>query len=200
MLVRKIKVLLGAVATLAIATATAAAYDLELSPAGEAEAVSDGRVIFTRSSINIECVLTLELDLAGIVVDADERSVQLGEVIDVQWSECVGGEWRAFLGLEWAVDVVAVLGTLPTEATGLGLEIPNFALQLSVFGGFVNCLWAGPLPLLATLTAGKEPGTYELGVVSMHGNLPLVSGFLCGSTLAISGDFGLEPTQVVTIS
>lgn len=179
-------------------TGVASAYSAAVSPAGEISSPSEGKVSFTSGEITIRCNLTLTGELAETVELTSGSS--MGEVSSVEWANCENGNVRAVLGLPWNLSVSATLGTLPDSGTGLQFSVDGASFQLSVFGGFVNCLYRGnALALLATNDTGTN--TYSTGNITSSANaLAKVSGALCPESGTLSGTFRLSPQQSLTVS
>lgn len=194
------KVLLTMALSLVALFATAAgasAYTATVEPAGEIETVSNGKVDFTASGITIECNLTLAGWLEETVANAERAGSYMGEITEVNWSECVGGSVRAVLGLEWAITTSRINGTLPNGATSLDFVINGAEFQLSVFGGFINCLYSGNAAANMAVS-GSNP--YSSGTITTNSSYTLQSGFLCPNPGSMVGSFEMEPGQTITLS
>jgi len=198
----KLKLLFGAALALmafaAVSTSASAAYTAEISPAGEIEGISNGRVTFG-SGPEIECNLTLYSNLNSSV--SVEVGASLGSVTEVEIEECEGGSGVVVLNLPWSLTIAAILGTAPDNMTGLLFDINNASFNLSVFEGIVNCLYQGTAgALLAAVDTGTN--TYSTGNIEVleEIQLPKHSGsFLCPGEGGLEGEFSVEPSQSITV-
>jgi hypothetical protein len=190
--------LLAALALVALTAAagSATAASFTISPGGAASAVSNGKVTFTAGETTIACNLTLSLELNRTAITKTAGN-SVGSVTRVTWANCEGGEVAAVLNVPWAVTYQSISGTLPEGVTATGLQVTNAQFQLSVFGGFANCLYAGNQP--ASLGLSRISGaTYRSGTLSITPtSLALRSGFGCPSSGTMRGTFTLT-AQTVT--
>lgn len=191
---------LALVAVFAVAS-TAAAYDAAISPAGEISTTSNGGVTFEASGIEIICNLTLAGSLEGSVSSVESDTNQdLGEITSVEWNSCSGGNVRAVLGLEWNVSYDGSQGTLPNEVSAVDFTIDDAEFQLSVFGGFVNCLYTGDADVSMAVSRTRSAGVYTSSTISTTGSVyDKVSGTLCPATGSMTGSFSMSPTQTITV-
>jgi hypothetical protein len=198
---------LALTALAATAVSANAATGVSISPAGEISQTSIGKVTFTAGESRIECNLTLAGRLSSTLVSITSS---IGSVTRVTWANCVGGEVSAVLGLPWSITITKLNGTTPSrvaaEAVTSGqIKIAGTAFKLSVFGGFVECLYGGSTSSVeASMPATKVSGTtrsYNLGNLTIQANsLALTSGgFGCPGSGSMSGTFNpASPTQTTT--
>jgi len=213
---------LALVAFAASAGSASAARSIEISPGGTVTQVSLGLVTFVSGETSITCNLTLRIELVrGLVGPA--LLIRIGQVTDVRWEGCSGGTVERVLGLPWDVALVSQLltegareercetvGVLISAAPynrvcGAKIEILRAQFRLSVFGGFVRCLYAGNVRALMTLTriaSDETQATYRMGLLLILPNsLPLVEGgFGCPATGEMRGTFGAAtPAQTIKL-
>jgi hypothetical protein len=196
---RKLKLLFtAAIALVAFAalSTSAGAATAEIDPAGAIASESNGRLTFG-SSPTIQCNVTLNGTLASSV----ELSVgrRLGEVTEVRIRECAGGSVSAILSPPWEMTISAILGTAPDNLTGLLFAIDGAAFNLSVFGGFVNCLYIGDAgALLNAVDTGRN--TYSTGTIDALEEVQLPrggGGGLCPDEGGFAGEFDVTSQRIV---
>lgn len=197
--------LVVAFAAMAAFASSAFAITATVSPAGSVNAT--GTSTFTGGSTSIRCPLTLGTNLsAGPITLA--RGARMGEVRSVTIGTCEGGSVESVLALPWSLTLNDTLPTLTslttTNATGALLNIVGASFNLSVFGGFVNCLYSGTAGALLTLThteAGSSRYTARTLRALESVELSLVrGGFGCPTTGHFAGTFTLATTQTVTLA
>jgi hypothetical protein len=194
-----------AIALLAIAltTASAGALNMSVAPAGRVRAASSGSLTFEGGGMRIECQITLggTISRGPIVV---REGAQIGETTELTIGTCSGGRVERVLLLPWAIKIASVLGGAgPTGLTGILFTLVGAAFKLSVFGGFVNCLYMGTTAGLAALTPTARGETrYTMGsVVSLREvEIPLITGGLCPTRGHFIATFLIEPAQTYTFS
>jgi hypothetical protein len=170
----------------------AAAANATISPAGEIGAVNLGKLSFTGGGITVRCNLTIQSTLARGPIEL-ARGRTFGRTFEVKIAECEGGQVSApLLNLPWTLTIESILGTIPSAITGLLFTLQRASFNLSVFGGFVNCLYEGPQGALLAMTAvagTREPWRYQNGLITMLATrLPLIrGGFGCPSEGTMSG-------------
>jgi hypothetical protein len=194
---------LALVALFAVAASASAAHNATISPGGEISTPSSGKVTFRAGEISIACSLTLSGTLARAIANLErpEERQSLGSVRSVSWRECSGGEVAGVLGTPWNILYTGETGTLPNAVTAVSFSIQNAQFQLSVFGGFVNCLYAGEAPVSMVTTATRTAGTYTSGLIStVESAFRKVSGSLCPESGTMTGRFTLSPTQTIVVS
>lgn len=194
-----------AIAAMAVSATSAFAVSASVSPGGAVNAT--GTATFTGGSTSISCPLTLanSLRTGPIVVRAGE---ELGTTTGVTIGTCTGGNVSGVLNTPWTLRVVQSLPreeTLTTRnATGLLLSINNSSFNLSIFGGFVNCLYSGNAGALMPLTAtAREETRYTARTLRALETVELAlheGGFGCPSAGHFAGTFTLATTQTVTLS
>jgi hypothetical protein len=197
--------LVVALSAMGILTANAFAVSASVERAGAVNAT--GSSTFEGSGISIVCPLTLSNSLLrGPIVVA--RGNQIGEVTGVTIGACNGGAVESVLNTPWRLtinDSLPTVASLTTRnATGLLLNINGAAFNLSVFGGFVNCLYSGTAGALLTMThTARESVTYTANSLrALEGvSLPLArGGFGCPANGHFAGTFALSATQTITLS
>ena len=195
-----------AVCTLALTVADASALSGTDSNGGAVNATS-ASVTFEGSGISIVCPLTVELSLLRGPI-AISRGSQWGEVGGVRIGSCTGGSVSGTLGMPWRVtlnDSLPTIMSLTTRnATGLLFTANGVQFNLSVFGGFVNCLYEGNAGWLMPLThtfsgSATYTGRTLEGLTAV--NLSLIrGGFGCPSTGHFNGNFMLATTQTIALA
>jgi hypothetical protein len=191
------------VATLAVAAllslaTSAAGADFWIEPGGSASATSQGSVTFG-SSPTIQCDVTLDGTLTESVMDTEAEG-HIGAFTEVQIANCSGGNVSAVLSLPWEITLNSFEGEYPNELTNLLVDIADMSLNLSVFGGLVNCLYGGTAGAALVLAETEEAGFYEIeSVVSLEETLlPLVRGSgTCPDEGGLSAEFAFTPEQLV---
>jgi hypothetical protein len=183
-----------ALVALFAATGVASAANATVEPGGAISSVSLGKVSFSGSGITIRCNLTLNGSLARGPIEL-LRGRTLGSIREVLIRECEGGNVSAILNLPYTITIETILGTIPSAITGLLFTLPRAAFNLSVFGGFVNCLYEGTQGALLGLTAvagTREPWRYTTGLITtLASRLPLRSGSGCPPEGTMNGTFSL---------
>jgi hypothetical protein len=187
------------VALAAMGVAASSAFAISATVANGGAVNATGSATFEGGGISIVCPLTLENSLlTGPIAIA--RGAKIGETTGVRIGSCTGGSVESVLALPWNLtihDSLPTIASLTTRnATGLLLDINGASFNLSVFGGFVNCLYSGTAGALLTLThTARESVTYTgsslraLEAVS----LPLIrGGFGCPSSGHFAGTFTLS--------
>jgi hypothetical protein len=179
---------------------SAMASEATVSPAGAISAPSTGQTTFT-SSFSTRCNLTLNGSLLRGPIRTESTS-QIGEVTEVTIARetCEGGTVEGVLNVPWRMTLTQTLGTAPNAITGLLLTINNVQFLLSVFGGFVDCLYEGDVGALLVLSALRTAGTYRTGnIAALNSSLSLASGgFGCPSSGSMSGTFTVT-AQTITV-
>jgi hypothetical protein len=197
--------LVVALAAMGVAASSAFAIEAAISRGGAVNATS-ASVSFEGSGVTIVCPLTMALSLrtaSRVVVNE-----QIGEVTGVTIGACEGGRVSGVLGTPWRITVNSTLPAIETlttrNARGVLLNIVNAAFNLSIFGGFVNCLYRGNAGGLMPLTAtAREEVRYTASTIdALAGiNIPLFEGgFGCPANGHFAGRFTLAATQTVTLS
>ena len=193
--------LLSALALVALAAAatTATAASLQASPGGAITATSLGKLSFVAGEVRIECNLTMRGNLLTTAI-SKTAGTKMGEITSVTWANCVGGEVAAVLSLPWTLAYRSISGTLPEAVSAVNFTINNSSFQLSTFGGFVNCLYAGNSEASQALTH-REGAVYTSGLVrSLENALTLrEGGFGCPETGRMRGTFS-QTAQTITRS
>lgn len=175
--------LAAALVVLALAR-TAAAGELEVSPAGAIEAASEGAVSFAAGRISGSCRLTLRGSFNSLIVKVGGSSV--GRVTNLAWRDCSGGQINGALGFPWSITYSSILGTLPNQVTGLQTILHGMQISLLVFG-IVSCLYMGDLVVLLPFSGSNPYTTSRL--LMLDGSLRLVSGSgLCDREVIMYGD------------
>jgi hypothetical protein len=191
---RLIVAVASAIAAASCATPADASTGAIIEPAGAIEAPSSGKVTFG-SGPAVACDLTLVGSLVEGPIDV-ESGEAIGSITEAAFANCEGGSVAGVLNLPWTLRANAALGTPPEAATGLLLTIEGMDLALTVFGGFINCLYGGAEGLLLTLNAGDP---YTTGALSLLEAVQLAfvrgSGF-CPSEGGLSGTFALTAQEV----
>lgn len=190
--------LLSALALVALAAAatSATAASLQTSPGGAITATSLGKLSFVAGEIRIECNLTMRGNLLTTAI-SKVAGTKMGEITAINWANCVGGEVEAVLNLPWNVIYTSINGTLPEGVTGVNFEIVNTQFELSTFGGFFACLYAGNNRAEQAVTR-ISGATYRSGLVrSLENALSLREGFGCPSSGRMRGTFS-QTAQTIT--
>jgi hypothetical protein len=183
---------------------SASASEATVSPAGGIAAPSSGQLTFTGGSISIRCNVTLNGSLLRGPIRTESTS-QIGEVTEVTIARetCSGGTVEGVLNVPWTMTLTQTLGTAPNAITGLLFTINNAQFLLSVFGGFIDCLYAGNAGALLALSAiaRTSPQQYRTGTISaLNSSLSLSSGgFGCPSSGSMTGTFTVT-AQTITVS
>jgi hypothetical protein len=194
---------LALVALFAVAASASAAHNATIRNAGEIRTASSGKVTFRAGEISIACNLTLAGTLASAVsnLERPEERQSLGSISSVSWAECSGGEVAGVLGTPWNILYTGETGAMPNEVRSVSFTVQNAQFRLSVFGGFVNCLYAGEAPVSMAATATRTAGTYTSGLIrTTESSFSKVSGSLCPATGTMTGSFNMSPTQTITVS
>ena len=195
------------VALAAMGVAASSAFAISATVANGGAVNATGTATFEGGGISIVCPLTLENSLLrGPITVA--RGAQLGETTGVRIGSCTGGSVESVLALPWRLTVNDTLPTIAslttTNATGVLLNVVNSSFNLSVFGGFVNCLYSGNAGALLTLThtaAGSSTYTARTLAALRSVEIPLSrGGFGCPANGHFAGTFTLSATQTVTLS
>jgi hypothetical protein len=190
--------LAGAIALLAgLATGAAAVDTLSIRPAGRITAVA-GALTFSDAGglVRVTCAVTLGGTLSGATMDKLAGTV-IGGLTSASASGCSGGTAR-FLAptaeRPWPIVYNEILGTLPSEVTGIQLEFD--AAAVSVTASFLTCLYRGDLQAQLAVT-GRAAYTGET-ITSQANSFGLVSGALCPRYGTVTGTLRLSPTQIIT--
>lgn len=192
---------LALVALFAVA-ATASGFSAEVRNAGEISTPSLGQVTFSAGEIAIACNLTLSGTLASAIANVETSAEQhLGSVEGVSWASCRGGEVSGALNTPWNIRYDSETGSLPNEVSRIGFTVQNAQFRLSVFGGFVNCLYAGEAPVSMAVTRTRAAGVYTSSTIStIESSFSKVSGSFCPASGNMTGQFSMSPTQTITVS
>lgn len=217
--------LLAALALTAFAASAgsaSAASGVRITPGGAITQTSQGKVTFQAGETRIECNLTLTGRLETALVRFVRGTLtRLGQITRVDWRECVGGEVERVLNLPWNIALNTILENEPRNCTrvnepflapyntacGALIVILGPQFQLSIFGGFVRCLYGSAaervgalLPLTRTGDNGRE-ATYTMGLLTILANsFRLTSGFGCPATGEMRGRFNeASPRQTLTL-
>jgi len=143
----------------------------------------NGTVTFEGSGISTACAITLTTTFnSSIAVSAGTTA---GSDSGMSWRSCTGGEIRAVLGTPWTIAYSSLSGTTPEAITRALVNVREFALQFSVFGGFVNCLYKGELAIGLNLSGSDDYSVSSASLLSTA-TLPLFSG-PCPSTIHGAG-------------
>ena len=197
-------VLTAALALVALfaVVSSASAFNAAVSPGGAITTASSGKVTFRAGEISITCNLSLSGSLNTSVTGIETPSGQsLGSISGVSWRECTGGEVSAVLGLNWNILYTGETGTLPSSVSSIGFTIQNAQFRLSVFGGFVNCLYAGEAPVTMSVLRTRTANQYTTSTIRTNeSSFAKVSGSLCPNSGSMTGTFSMSPTQTITVS
>ncbi|MGN6189914.1 MAG: hypothetical protein ACTHOE_13550 [Conexibacter sp.] len=192
-------------ATMGLAVDNAAAVTASIANAG-AVALT-GALTFEGSGLSIACPLTLNRSLLRGPITV-VRGAQIGEVTEVRIGACSSGSIERVLNLPWRLTINDFLPTITslttTNATGMLVNIVGFAINFSVLGFALNCLYRGTLGLLFPLThtaAGSNTYTMRSAEFLRAVEIPLFSGEpSCPTAIHASGRFTLSTVQTVTLS
>jgi hypothetical protein len=200
--------------TAAVLVGSASAANVTFERAGSIEMPSSGKLTFGEGSTTIQCEFTFNGTLARGPIEATAGR-QVGSIteVSINRAECTGGELERVLGLPWALvydEATPSQAGLPNNITGLRLRIINFNLLLSTFFGIVNCLWAGNLGLILSVTQTRTPGLYNTPTSPLPlradetnrlaKNTERSSG-ACQGTISIRSTLALNPgPQAITIT
>lgn len=193
------KLILGVVTAFVVLVAgasSASAFTAVVSPGGGITSVSLGTVTFSSGETTINCNLTLTGELNRVITLVS--GVELGRIRVVTARECNNGATVTILALPYNLSFNESLGTLPDNGTGTRYTVRGASFNLSLFGGFVNCLYRGEQPaLLGTTDTGTN--TYRSGLNTIIGApLSKVSGFGCPASGELEGSFTLT-AQTITV-
>ena len=182
-------------ATLATMVAPAGAATIEVDPAGTALAVSYGSITFG-SSPTVQCNVTLLLTLESSA--ALRANAEMGSLWEMSWSNCEGGEiWTAVIAPSF-IDIEEISGSAPNEIEGLGLDVDQFDIEFSVFGGFINCDYRGDAGMFLELWE-VETATYETGDLILDESVQLsqIEGSVfCPDEIGMAGSFSLSQQTI----
>jgi hypothetical protein len=187
----RIKLLLLAVVAIAAVTASSAsATTISTSPGGAYSSASLGRVTFTGGSITIRCNLTLSGTLATSA--AATAGTKIGDMSAVETASCEGGRVRSINNLPYELRFNRL------TATGLEFEVAstNFTLSVTIFGIVVDCTYGGNVPALVEIINSRT-GLIRILTNSLSKTAGSSS---CPTTGSMSGTFGLEPQQTITLA
>jgi hypothetical protein len=174
--------LAAALVVLALAQ-TAAASELEVSPAGAIEAASEGAVSFAAGAVTGSCRLTLRGSFNSLIVKVGGNAV--GSVTNLAWRDCTGGTINGALGFPWSITYSSILGALPNQVTGLLAVLHGMQVSWLLFG-FITCLYRGDLQVLFPFSGSNPYTTSRLNLVS--GFMTLVSGTGCDRSVDLFGN------------
>jgi hypothetical protein len=170
--------------TLALA-ASASAEILEFFPNPEIPA---GRttLVFTGGLTTVRCPVTI----SGALVES-QITVATGATIArdsrMALGTCEGGGTVTVLALPWTVTYVGVEGTLPEGVRKLNLQIHEFSVNFSSFGGAANCLYAGNVEEHVPVLRGTDP--YEAEKFTLSSSLSKrAGGELCPASVTLSSE------------
>lgn len=180
----------------------AGAYDMDdIDPAGSVSMPSAGKVSFGETP-QVSCNITLNGSIEPEVQMI--RGEDLGSVTSVSIRNCEGGSISAVLDLPWPIEYESVEGTLPNEITGLVGNMEGVALNVSVFGGIVNCLYSGLYRVyIATFPIFLSRWGVLAVIILPEDALRLAlarGSMLCPAELVASGEFSISPEQVFEIA
>jgi hypothetical protein len=177
-----------ALALVTLANAGAGAATLTASPGGLILASSLTRIEVAGVSCNVGLRGTIRSEAISKV--NGETVGRITEAI----IPCEGTASARPLNLPWEIKFNSILGSLPSNITGVLMIIQN--VQIVSEGLFLACLYQGDVPVLLGLT-GNNP--YNTGLLTpLTNSLPRVSGgFLCPSTISLTGEYRFTP-QVIT--
>ncbi len=195
----------AALVAMAFAVSSANAVEMSISPAGAISA-SSSNITFSGEGLGIICAVTL----SGIVARGPipvRAEAQYGEITGVRWEGCSGGTIERPLGLPWRILISSTLPAVERlttrNLTGILSALVGTAINLSSFGGFVNCLYAGTTGGLASFThTGRESTSYTVAAIGSLSEIRVqfISGSgLCPRTGSFAGTFTFS-TQTVTLS
>jgi hypothetical protein len=182
-------------ASLAIASSSAAAETLNFRPAGEI--VSAGRINIGEGETRIECRLRLVGTLARSVTT--RAGEQMGSISSVAFEECSGEPIRT-------LEIISPLpirfdSTLNSERTLVGylVKIESIGILINYLRLFSQCLYSMTLGILERVNRDGSTG----GEIFLNLPLTLVRslvGILCPLRLSVGGFGTLTPTQTVTLT
>lgn len=193
------KLILGVVTAFVVLVAgasSASAFTAVASPSGAITSVSLGTVTFSSGETTINCRLTLRGELRREITLVS--GVTLGSISSVTAAECNNVARITILALPYTLSFTASLGTLPDNGTGTSFRVLGASFNISLFGGFVNCLYRGDQSaLLATTDTGTN--TYRTGLNTIIG-VPLrkISGAGCPAEGELEGVLSLTE-QTLTV-
>jgi len=194
-----------ALVAMAFAASSANAVEMSISPAGAISAASSS-LTFSGEGISIICAATLSGTVARGPIPV-RAEAQYGEITGVRWAECSGGTIERPLSLPWRILISRTLPAVESlttrNLTGILSALVGTAINLSAFGGFVNCLYAGTAGGLASFThTGRESTSYTVAAIRSLSEItvPFISGSgLCPRNGTFAGTFTFS-TQTVTLS
>lgn len=183
-----------ALASIGVAAGPAVAFTAVFSPGGEITMTSLGNVTIFGNVVDTECNLTLRGIFNRVITLT--RGESLGQISSFVTRECESGTGVTPLVLNWAIRYREATGVLPDNGTRFTATI-EMAFNISIFGGFVNCLYSGPVDASIPLT-DTGTNTYRTGLVEfLSSALRLIRGS-CAAVTELRGVLALT-TQTVTI-
>jgi hypothetical protein len=189
----------GRLLMLALTSALLLSAGAGTAGAFEQTLTSAGKITFNAGGIVVACNVTLQ----ATFVNWQELPIEgryAGEINSMRWANCEGGIISAVLGLPWEMLNLQILGTLP-NLTGILVEINDVALNFSVLGGIINCLYLGDLGLLIEIFE-LGGGANDFGVATLLEEyfVPFARGSgLCPEELEVSGTFNTGPLADIII-
>jgi hypothetical protein len=188
-----------AVVALLAAVGSASAFTATVSPAGNYTATGAG-VLFSSGATEIICNVTLTGTLAASIAEVERSGRTIGATQTARISGCNNGATVTALNLPWSNTTTSVSGTLPDNATAQNFSVNNSSFNLSLFGGFANCLYQGNAAAIMPLT-DTGTNTYSATNIETDGTrtIALHSGFGCPNSGSMEGTFRLGTTQSITV-
>jgi hypothetical protein len=190
-----------AVVALGAGASAAGAYDMDdIDPAGTSSLISSGKVSFGDAP-QVRCNMTLRSSFrTSMDLSPGEN---LASITEVNIRNCEGGSVSGVLGLPWTIDYESVTGSLPNEVESILGSIEGFEMNLSVFGGFVNCLYSGlyDYEIILVILGPRIiiPWIRRIAYTGLLARFVRGSG-LCPEEIEASGEFNVSPDQEAIIS
>jgi len=196
---------------LAVCVAQADAFRVTFEPAGAVSFTSALSVLFEAGGLQVRCLITLSGSLLRGPIASAPPGSSVGSISSMRWRSCLEGEISATLvesRAPWTLRYEESRGFLPTAVTSLVLGIDRMALNFSILGGFVNCLYSGNVHGDLTVARAERSGVYTSGrLLFIAGETFTLmtlarGGFGCPTTMVVEDITGstLSPRQTITMS
>ncbi len=187
-------VMLGLVAVLAMAFAatTAAAAPSEINSSEESiVATSKGRITFSASGIETECVVTLGGSIEATIENVEGEPA--GSVTEGKVENCSSGEAETlFTGGSWGISVAEEVEYFPAEGgepVEANLNMSNVQFKVTIG---ITCLYTGTVATALTGTNSSETTATAETVAILGQSVRKTGGSIfCPSTGSLAGEFGI---------
>ena len=178
----------------AVTAGSAAATTMMLEPAGEVTLSSSGAVTYTGEGIEVACNLQISAELESVIANIEREGSTLGQITGETFEECSGGTFVAILRLPWTLRIVRILGSIPSNFTGILYLVANDTISFRIFG--VTCLYIGATGMLYGFTGNPPRGTTIRNLGTSYTKVS--GGFPCPATIIRSGTFNVSSTQTAS--